>query len=192
MISASRIEHQPVFKVDNITIAGGRPSIKMEMASSVIYDIISGGGPNLQADTLAEVAKDSFVTSKLLDKIKELETALSSKASVQIGAPAPEAQPAFIPGIVAQAPEPTPVAVVAPVAALPAPVQIPVVAPVPVVAAVPEPMPIVAPLPLALPTPEPLTLSSIMSNPTAVAAQPPVLPLLPISSTGLPVFTPLS
>lgn len=171
MISASRIEHQPVFKVDNITIAGGRPSIKMEMASSVIYDIISSGGPNLQADTVAEASKDSFVTSKLLDKIKELEAALATKdtsvktteASVSIGATAPVAAPVVqapivIPGIVSQTPEPTPVPIVVPE------VVAPVVAP------------------------EPVTLSSIINS--APSVPPPIIPVS-IPTIGGLVIPPL-
>lgn len=178
MISASRIEHQPVFKVDNITIAGGRPSIKMEMASSVIFDIISGGGPNLQADTVAEVAKDSFVTSKLLDKIKELEAALATKDkpsgssntssdnSVSIGA---VAAPVVIPGITVQTPDPIPVA--------PAPVAVvPVSTPVPNI----EPTPTAAP--------EPVTLTSLISS--APAAPVPVIPVS-LTATGGLVIPPL-
>jgi len=69
MISNSRIQHQPVIKVDNITIAGGRPSIKMEVASSVVFDIMNSTGPKLQEDTIAEASKDTYVTAKLLDKI---------------------------------------------------------------------------------------------------------------------------
>jgi hypothetical protein len=185
MISASRIEHQPVFKVDNITIAGGRPSIKMEMASSVIYDIISGGGPSLQADTVAEVAKDSFVTSKLLDKIKELEAAVASRDKI-IGGSSSEsttvtvAVPAVIPGIALQGlpqiPEPvvsTPVPVVVPVPSIdPAPLPVPVIpAPAPVAAAV-----------------EPVTLTSLINSAPAIPA--PVIPVS-ITATGGLVIPPL-
>ncbi len=172
MISASRIEHQPVFKVDNITIAGGRPSIKMEMASSVIYDIISGGGPSLQADTVAEVAKDSFVTSKLIDKIKELEAALATRdtSSVSIGNSAPViAAPVVIPGIMAQTPDPVPV-----VQAATAPVIEVVPTTMPFVVAT-EPMaalPVVAPMAA---TPEPVTLNSILNSAPAIPAPIPVV-----------------
>jgi hypothetical protein len=110
MIKDSRIEHQAVFKIDNITIAGGRPTIKIEMASSVIHDIMASGGPNLQADTIAEASKDEYVTAKLLDKIRELEMALSTKGGIS-ETPAPVAVqnekplvPVVIPGIVTQEP----------------------------------------------------------------------------------------
>lgn len=164
MISGSRIEHQPVFKVDNITIAGGRPSIKIEMASSVVYDIVSGGGPNLQEDTIAEASKDTHVTAKLLEKIKELETALATKAKVDDKptetAPAVPAAAPVIPGITLQA----------------APV-IPVATPTPIVpAAVPEPVvvpPIAMPAPVE-PTPAP-TLSSLINNAPALPLPLPVI-----------------
>jgi len=173
MISGSRIEHQPVFKVDNITIAGGRPSIKIEVASSVVYDIISAGGPNLQEDTIAEAAKDSHVTSKLLDKIKELEAALATKTNVSETkedtpvAPASNPVPVVIPGIVPQAapaPVPAPIPVMEPV---PAPAPIPVVAPP--MFEIPQP-PVAA-----APAPEPITLNSVI-NSAPVINLPPALP----------------
>jgi hypothetical protein len=155
----------------------------MEMASSVIYDIISGGGPSLQADTVAEVAKDSFVTSKLLDKIKELEAALATKdtssiptgastGGVSIGNSAPVvAAPVVIPGIMVQTPEPVampPVIVAAPV---PAPSVEPVAIPA-VVVAVPEPVPAVV-------APEPVTLNSILNSAPAIPAPAPIPVVIP-------------
>jgi hypothetical protein len=75
LISSAEIDHLPVFKVDNITIAGGRPSIKIELASSVIYDIIAGGGNKIQEETLKEVSKDTILVAKLQEQIRQLEEA---------------------------------------------------------------------------------------------------------------------
>jgi hypothetical protein len=162
-----------VFKVDNITIAGGRPSIKIEVASSVVYDITGSAGPNLQEDTIAEAAKDSHVTAKLLEKIKELESALNTKATVSDVKDTPAAPvtetPLVIPGISVQpapvAPAPVPVAV-------PMPVEAP--APIPVV--VPEVILPVAPAPVPIPVaaPEPITLANVINS--APVIPPPVLP----------------
>jgi hypothetical protein len=180
MISTSRIQHQPVFKVDNITIAGGRPSIKMEVASSVVYDIISSTGPNLQQDTIAEASKDSHVTSKLLEKIKELESALATKANVTDNketkdtTPAPVVDtPLVIPGISVQITPPAPAPVVSiPVESMPAPVIMPeVVLPV---AMPPAPMPVTIPVTAPEPAPVPITLANVINS--APVIPPPVLP----------------
>jgi hypothetical protein len=160
LLSNSNIVHQPLIKVDNITVAGGRPSIKMEIFSSVIYDIIESGPENLQQQTIESAAKDAD-TLKLLERIKELEGKLGS-TSVSGGGSAgmsndPEpaynasasslasasATPDVIPGL--------PMAVPAPVA-MQAPVALPVLpqAPAPVVL---PPAPVaVMPPPVALPT----------------------------------------
>jgi hypothetical protein len=190
MISNSRIQHQPVIKVDNITIAGGRPSIKMEVASSVVFDIMSSTGPKLQEDTIAEAAKDTYVTAKLLDKIKELESALakgnvndSTPESVTEAAPAP----VVIPGIVTQAvaaPAPAPVMIPMPPAPAPIVVETPVVvAPEPVII----PAPVIIPVAAPVPAPEPVTLASVI-NSGPVMIPPPVLP--PVLPGGL-VIPPL-
>ena len=192
MISSSRIQHQPVFKVDNITIAGGRPSIKMEVASSVVYDIISSTGPSLQQDTIAEAAKDTYVTSKLLEKIKELESALATKTNVSDAAPqaTEAAAPVVIPGIVAQAPVQTPQVSVQPAVTLPPAPQPTIISVAPVMAApiivetpqvsvpvipAPEIAPVQIPVSIPAPAQEPVTLASVI-NSAPVMVPPVVLP----------------
>jgi hypothetical protein len=91
MIANAEIDHLPVFKVDNITIAGGRPSIKLELASSVIYDIITSGSVNMQKDTIDSASKDPVLEARLRDQIRQLEEALAA-TKVASAAPAP-AQP---------------------------------------------------------------------------------------------------
>lgn len=157
MISGSNIKHKPLFRVNNITIAGGRPSIKIDVVSSIVMDILPGEGPNLQQAEIDDAAKDSFVVDKLMQKIRELEmekaalvgAGTSSVINTKPASPvkAPESTPLVIPGIVNQgsqahsAPEPT----------------LPVPAPV---------------LP---PTPQAVTLESMITTPPPVAA-PIVLP----------------
>lgn len=186
MISNSRIQHQPVIKVDNITIAGGRPSIKMEVASSVVFDIMNSVGPKLQEDTIAEAAKDTYVTAKLLDKIKELENALSKSNvsdTVSESVTGATSAPVAIPGIVIQ-PAVAPVPVVIPMPPAPAPIAYlpPTTVEIPLVVAA-EPVII----PVAAPAPEPVTLAS-MINSGPVMIPPPMLP--PVLPGGL-VIPPL-
>lgn len=79
MIENTQIEHMPVFKVDNITIASGRPTIKIEMASSVIHNISSSRSNNIQEDTIKEVvAKDPLMEARLREQIRQLEEALAA------------------------------------------------------------------------------------------------------------------
>ncbi len=184
MIKESRIQHQPVFKVDNITIAGGRPSIKIEMASSVIHDIMEGSGPNLQADTIAEASKDEYVTAKLLEKIKELEAAIGNKSAPVVSSndtaapastdsgimvsnvPVKVETPLVIPGIVQQTPDPAPV-----------------------VQSVSVPEPVVPATLASIINSPPIPLAAGVSAPIIPAA-PVVLPPLPSTAGGL-VIPPL-
>ena len=79
MISNAEIDHIPVFKVDNITIAGGRPSIKLELSSSVIYDIIASGSINMQKDTIEQASQDPAVEARLREQIRQLEEIVAKK-----------------------------------------------------------------------------------------------------------------
>lgn len=79
MIEGTQIDHQPVFRVDNITIAGGKPTIKIELASSVIYDIASGGPQKIQEDTIKQATSaDPLLEARLREQIRQLEEALAS------------------------------------------------------------------------------------------------------------------
>ena len=126
-IMQSNIIHEPLLKFDNITVASGRPSIKFEMVSSIIHDIIPSGGENMQQDTLENAAKDTN-TEILEARVRELEARLVSTgpskepilANATPVAPIIPTSPAEIPGIGKPATmhlqvEPIPVAPVAPV-----------------------------------------------------------------------------
>lgn len=78
MISNTDIDHIPVFKVDNITIAGGRPSIKIELSSSVVFDIIASGSVNMQKDIIEQASQDPAVEARLREQIRQLEEALAA------------------------------------------------------------------------------------------------------------------
>lgn len=87
MIEGCQIDHQPVFKIDNITIAGGKPTIKIEVASSVIYDISESTSQSMQDDTIKQAQQaDPLLEARLRDQIRKLEEALaSSKVSTGAG-----------------------------------------------------------------------------------------------------------
>lgn len=109
MISNADIDHIPVFKVDNITIAGGRPSIKIELTSSVVYDIIASGSVNMQKDTIEDAAKDPALEARLREQIRQLEEALaaskvsknesSAGAAIQASAPVNTSEVKSVPDI---------------------------------------------------------------------------------------------
>ncbi len=107
MLENCSIEHQPLFKVNNITIAGGRPSVKIDLYSSVVFDILPGGSANVQSDTLAEASKDSMQVAKLMEKIRELEAQVPRRPTTPTP-PAVETASTEIPGL-APAPAPAPV-----------------------------------------------------------------------------------
>lgn len=79
MIENSKIDHTPLFRVNKITVAGSKFSVKMEMYSSVIHDILPMGGPNMQNDVIAEASKDTEHVAKLLAIIEEQRLALESQ-----------------------------------------------------------------------------------------------------------------
>lgn len=148
MLADTNIVHQPLIKIDNITIASSRPSIKMEVVSSVIYDILSSSADNRQLDTVKEASKNDVATAMLLEKVKELESKLN-----QVTVSEKKVEPTSymdIPGLpapasVQKAPVNTP-SLSSILSA--APVE-PVVAPLPVIA---PPLPVLTlPVPPALP-----------------------------------------
>jgi hypothetical protein len=104
-IMESNIIHEPLLKFDNITIASGRPSIKFELVSSVIHDILPAGGENMQKDTIENAAKN-VNTEALEARVRELEARLASATfankeqlvNAPSSAPAPSG-PSDIPGL---------------------------------------------------------------------------------------------
>jgi hypothetical protein len=49
-LEGTQMEHMPVFKVENITIAGGKPTVKVELASSAVLTIKDRSAVNLLGD----------------------------------------------------------------------------------------------------------------------------------------------
>jgi hypothetical protein len=49
-LDGAQIDHIPVFKVENITIAGGKPTVKVELASSAVLTIKDRSSVNLLGD----------------------------------------------------------------------------------------------------------------------------------------------
>jgi hypothetical protein len=137
MISNNNIEHKPLFRVNNITIAGGRPSIKIDVVSSIVLDILPGEGPNLQQEEIDNVAQDSFVVDKLMQKIRELEmekAALVGAGTSNAKPPSPVSTPAslIVPGIIpvasvpeVVAPAPAPITLESIVSTPPLPASLP-------------------------------------------------------------------
>lgn len=174
MIENSKIEHTPLFRVNRITVAGSKFSVKMEMYSSVIKDILPLGGPNMQNDVIAEAAKDTEHVAKLLAIIEEQRAALESQnqtmsqitganvpsiGNAMAGAGGPTV-PMVIPGVETHTP---------PVQVATQPATVPVM---PLEVAPPA---LVLPSTSGIATPEvPMTINSVLS--TAPVIQLPVVP----------------
>jgi hypothetical protein len=199
MIENAEIDHQPLFKVDNITIAGARPSIKMEVTSSVVFDIREVGNQNYQEDTIAKYSADPSMTARAMEFLKKSNVApVVTPASPPKTAPKPE-EHIVIPGIVSQVTEDLASVVVS----TPAPVEIPqVVLPVaPVIApttidvapvAVPQVVLPMAPVAIEIAPAIPVALPAVLSI-APVAVEAPTLtslinnaPVQPLPMTGLP------
>lgn len=169
LISNSKIEHTPMFKVNDITIAGGKLTIKIDVTSTIVSNILPLGQENAQSDTLAKI-KESANISELEQKIRELELAnavLFSKTStgdVPTTQKEQVSQEIVIPGITSQSITLMPsVAVPAPILSLPLPV--PVIETKPI-EAVPNLNTIISSGPqISLPTlPSNITISGLPSN----------------------------
>jgi len=85
-LEGTQMEHMPVFKVENITIAGNKPTIKMELASSIVLDIKDRGSTNLQEDTMNELSANPQVMARL--RQLEAELAEAKKAAAKPASPA--------------------------------------------------------------------------------------------------------
>jgi len=153
------IEHRPLFKINNITIAGGHPSIKIDLFSSVVYEMSARGANDLQADLVREVEADEGLSAKLREQLRLAKEAFASVNAATVGTTvgavsggsAPSGvgniattvvSPAEIPGLGAGTSVPViptavpvvsvpvvPEAIPAPVIQLPAPTVVPTVAP---------------------------------------------------------------
>jgi hypothetical protein len=164
MISHNKIKHKPLFRISNITIAGSRPTLKIDVLSSVVLDILPGEGPNKQQDVINSVSADSEIVAKLKETLRqkeaELEKTREQMSSMSLTPPsvenqdvpmsviAPAQQPLLmVPGISQQM---TPVPVVLP-AAIPAPVVTPAPAPISLESLLATPPPMAPPAALPIP-----------------------------------------
>jgi hypothetical protein len=75
LIRNTNIEHKPLYRVSSITIASERPSIKIDLFSSVVYDITPRGANDMQDDLIEEAAQDSGLTERLRQQLKLAEEA---------------------------------------------------------------------------------------------------------------------
>lgn len=158
-ISKNNIKHCPLIKVNNITIASGRPSLKMDVYSSVVIDILPGEGPSAQEETVQKYSGDATVVANLFEKLKAMEAenaALRGMANLNIqagaGSPTP-ATPTAIPGVVARPPSPEPTPVPEPT---PAPISLKdLVTTQPTVVEAPPPL-VIPGLPAGIKLPPPL------------------------------------
>ena len=196
-IMESNIIHEPLLKFDNMTIASGRPSIKFEMVSSIIHDILPAAGENMQKDTLENAAKN-INTEALEARVRELEARLASVGSGKeqlANAVAPT--PAVVPSSAAEIPglnnigipglSTSTVPAMSVASAVPAMSVASAVPAMSVASAVPA-MSVASAVP-AMPAPEPAvpslpTMESILNAAPAVSSLPamPVAPAIP----GLP------
>ena len=95
-LEGTQMEHIPVFKVENITIAGNKPTIKMELASSVVLDIKDRGSTNIQEDTMNQVNSNPQLMARLQQLEKELAEA---KKAAKPASPVKTAPATVIPDI---------------------------------------------------------------------------------------------
>lgn len=78
-----QIEHIPVIKIENITIASQIPSIKMAMYSSVVSKWSAKARENMQAGTMAKMLEDAARAAEIEDLKRQLmeERAKNAKPS---------------------------------------------------------------------------------------------------------------
>lgn len=67
-----QIEHIPVIKIENITIASQIPSIKMSMYSSVVSKWNARSRENMQAGTMAKMLEDAAKAAEIAELKKQL------------------------------------------------------------------------------------------------------------------------
>jgi hypothetical protein len=75
LLENTEIEHKPIFKIDNITIASGRASIKMELLSTIVLKVSAIGSSNIQKEAMDEAAKDSIAMTQLKEELRKLKEA---------------------------------------------------------------------------------------------------------------------
>jgi hypothetical protein len=75
LLRNTNIEHKPLYRINSITIASERPSIKIDLYSSVVYNITPRGANDMQDDLIEEAAQDSGLTERLRQQLRLAEEA---------------------------------------------------------------------------------------------------------------------
>jgi hypothetical protein len=90
LLRNTNIEHKPLYRINSITIASERPSIKIDLYSSVVYNITPRGANDMQDDLIEEASQDSGLTERLRQQLKLAEEA-SGHLSDAVKPPSPVA-----------------------------------------------------------------------------------------------------
>jgi hypothetical protein len=80
-LDGAQIDHIPVFKVENITIAGGKPTVKVELASSAVLSIKDRSAVNLLGDI------DNDLTAEEKEERRKAKEKYASSASTNVAKP---------------------------------------------------------------------------------------------------------
>lgn len=77
------IDHIPLIKIENVTIAAGKITVKMALTSSVVTKWTAKTHENMQAGTMAKMVEDASLAAELEDLKRQLmeERAKNAKAS---------------------------------------------------------------------------------------------------------------
>lgn len=75
LLRNTNIEHKPLYRINSITIASERPSIKIDLYSSVVYNITPRGANDMQDDLIEEASQDSGLTERLRQQLRLAEEA---------------------------------------------------------------------------------------------------------------------
>jgi len=75
LLRNTNIEHTPLYRINSITIASERPSIKIDLYSSVVYNITPRGANDMQDDLIEEASQDSGLTERLRQQLRLAEEA---------------------------------------------------------------------------------------------------------------------
>lgn len=186
MLSNCVIEHVPIFKIENITVASGRASIKMFMASSVVYKITPRSSMTFQDELIQ--TQDMSVASEIENTLRELQMAkgMIPKASTNNYAPPVlHSGSGPIPGMEIEEKKPVSEPVPIPVIPTTPPVMTPIAPPtVPVVSSVPIPdLSTMAPPMMVAP---PVMAPPPVMTPPPVMAPPPMM--MPPTGFGHPTL----
>ena len=181
LLRNTNIEHKPLYRINSITIASERPSIKIDLYSSVVYNITPRGANDMQDDLIEEASQDSGLTERLRQQLR-----LAEEASGHLSdAPKPASTDAMsqIAAVMQTIPvKETPVEqIVVPtmnIAPAPAPVVVQTI-PAPVFVAAPQIVEAPVFTPPVIQAPAPVFAPAIIEAPVIPGLSLPILPSLP-------------